>query len=186
MSRLDMYKPQSKLLRNNRSSSPILESKLVNKLSSKSFLQIPKNSLVYYKKLSKKLSSNKKDSPRTKLRETLNSKHPLSSSKQSKSKVLEIPSSLLLPPLKPEEAFSKTDPREIKDRSQVHSSKTTLKLLKKLKITSKSPEVLPKLTQRPMLTKCMVGPSRKKQTKEQSATWSDTGSLSAWETSSIV
>ena len=181
MSRLDMYKPSSNLLRNNYSSSPILESKIISRLSAKSFMKIPKNSLAYYKKQSK--TPSKKPQSSSKLRENYSSKLILSSTKNYPVKPYEPEQTLTLPALKAEDPFNTT---ESQNKSQLISSKTTMKLLKKIKTNKINP--LPKLTQRTYALKNYITnlQMRRKRNRELSATWSDNESLCGWKTDSIM
>lgn len=179
-----MYKPSSSMLRNNYSSSPILESKIISKLSAKSFMKIPKNSLAYYKKQSK--TPSKKPQSSSKLRENYSSKLILSPTKTKSIKPYEPEHTLTLPSLKPEESFNRTNTTESQNRSQLISSKTTMKLLKKIK-TNKINQ-LPKLSQRTYALKNYITnlQMRRKRNRELSATWSDNESLCGWQTDSIM
>lgn len=180
-----MYKPSSKFPHNNRSSSPIPESKIINKLSAKSFLKFPKNSLAYYKKHSK--SPSKKTQSSSKLRENYSSKLISSSIQNSLQKPYEPGRTLILPSIKHEDSFNRTGPIEPQNASELISSKTTDRLLKKINIANKiSP--LPKLSQRNSAMKNYVTSlkMRGKRNKEFSATWSDNESLCGWETDSII
>ena len=180
-----MYKSSSKVLHNNRSSSPILESKIISKLSAKSYLKIPKNSLAYYKMQSKSHSKTTQSS--SKLQEYYNSKLILSSTQNNIPKPYEPGHTLILPSLRPENSLSRTNSSEPRNASQLNPSKTTTRLLNKIDIANKiSP--LPKLSQRSSALKNYINnlKTKRKRNKEFSATWSDNEGLCGWETDSVI